>query len=267
MTDRERVKLLFGPYKAPPLKRGDRATCLFRDCTVIVTSWTDARIPWPRCRALDSAGGGSGLLVEKELARAVRHKSAAAVMHWWGASGTAVHNRRTALGVGRMDNEGSARLMLAAAEKGAAAVKAHKWTDEECDERSRVAVQLGVGRNLVVGYHGAWWTPEDIALLGTLPDEEVAQRTGRTVDAVRRKRWERAIPNPASNRWAAEDVALLGTEPDKVVAEMVRRSVGAVLQKRIKMGIRNRWDGRRMCELRAAPPTRISSAASHSWTA
>jgi hypothetical protein len=81
MIERDRVKLLFGPYRAPPLKRGDRATCLFRDATVVITSWTDARIPWPRCRALDSPGGGSGLLVDEELARAVRHEAAAAVMH------------------------------------------------------------------------------------------------------------------------------------------------------------------------------------------
>jgi hypothetical protein len=29
MTDRDRTKLQFGPYKAPPLKRGDRAACLY----------------------------------------------------------------------------------------------------------------------------------------------------------------------------------------------------------------------------------------------
>jgi hypothetical protein len=57
MTDRERVKLLFGSYQAPPLKRGDRAVCPFRACAVVITSWTDARIPWPRCRALDSPAG------------------------------------------------------------------------------------------------------------------------------------------------------------------------------------------------------------------
>jgi hypothetical protein len=51
MKDADRVKLLFGPYRAPPRKRGDRAFCLFRDCTVVVTSWTDVRIPWPRCPA------------------------------------------------------------------------------------------------------------------------------------------------------------------------------------------------------------------------
>jgi hypothetical protein len=86
MTDRDRVKLLFGPYQAPALRRGDRAFCLLRDCTVVVTSWSSDRIPWPRCRALDGTGGGSGLLLDEELARAVRHESAAAVMYWWGAS-------------------------------------------------------------------------------------------------------------------------------------------------------------------------------------
>ena len=60
MTARERVQLLFGPYKALPLKRGDRATCLYRDATVISIGWTDASIPRPRCRALDNDGGRGG---------------------------------------------------------------------------------------------------------------------------------------------------------------------------------------------------------------
>jgi hypothetical protein len=29
--------LLFGPYRPPPLKRGDRAVCLARDADVVVT--------------------------------------------------------------------------------------------------------------------------------------------------------------------------------------------------------------------------------------
>jgi len=61
------------------LKRDGRTTCLFRDCEVVVTGRTDARIPWPRCRAQDNCrGGGPGLLVDEELARAVRHEAAAA---------------------------------------------------------------------------------------------------------------------------------------------------------------------------------------------
>jgi len=37
--------LLFGPYKAPALRVGDRATSQLRDGTVIITSWTSAPIP------------------------------------------------------------------------------------------------------------------------------------------------------------------------------------------------------------------------------
>ena len=45
-------RLLHGPYTPPRLRRGDRATCLYRDAEVVITSWSDARISWPRCRAI-----------------------------------------------------------------------------------------------------------------------------------------------------------------------------------------------------------------------
>src|SRR5207249_3511763 len=108
------VKLLFGPYKAPPLRRGDRAFCLFRDCAVVVTGWSDAPIPWPRCRRLMPPVQGYGLLIDDELARAVRHESAAAVAHWWGVHRTAVRRWRAALEVSRTNNEGTHRLVLGA---------------------------------------------------------------------------------------------------------------------------------------------------------
>jgi hypothetical protein len=50
---------------------------------VVITGWADGRIAWPRCRALGHRGG-SGLLVEEELARAIQHESAAALCYWWG---------------------------------------------------------------------------------------------------------------------------------------------------------------------------------------
>jgi hypothetical protein len=37
--------LLAGPYQAPAVRKGDRASCLYRDSDVIVTSWTAAPIP------------------------------------------------------------------------------------------------------------------------------------------------------------------------------------------------------------------------------
>ena len=56
MTHADRHALHFGPYRAPALKRGDRAFCLARDCLVVVTSWTGARLPWPRCRTAALTG-------------------------------------------------------------------------------------------------------------------------------------------------------------------------------------------------------------------
>src|SRR5580704_11930962 len=70
--------LLFGPYHPPALRRGDRTQCLVRDADVVVTSWSDGRISWPRCRTLGQRGG-SGLLVEDELAQAIRSESALAI--------------------------------------------------------------------------------------------------------------------------------------------------------------------------------------------
>jgi hypothetical protein len=50
-----RLDLLFGPYKAPRLKVGQRAVCQYRDADVVITSRTDAPIPWPRCRSMEHA--------------------------------------------------------------------------------------------------------------------------------------------------------------------------------------------------------------------
>src|SRR5262249_39763016 len=137
MKDTDRVRLLFGPYRPPPLKRGDRAFCLFRGCDVGVTSWTDARIPWPRCRPLPRPPGGSGLLVDEVLAWAVQHESAAAICYWWRASEGAVWRWRKALDVTRTSSEGSRRLIHVAAKSGAFAEQEREFTDEECAQRSR----------------------------------------------------------------------------------------------------------------------------------
>src|SRR5262249_39086450 len=144
MSDADRVRLLFGPYQAPALKRGDRATCLFKDCDVVVTGWTDARISWPRCRPRHVPRSHPSLLVNEELARAIRHESAAAIRHWWGVGVGVVWRWRRAFGVGRTNNEGSARLMRAAAELGATAAAAREWTEEERQRLRQHNARLGL---------------------------------------------------------------------------------------------------------------------------
>jgi hypothetical protein len=76
-TPDDRVKLLRGPYRAPRLRVGDQAACRLRG-EVVVTGWSDAPTPSPRCRAFGTHGGGSGLLLAGDLARAVRQESARA---------------------------------------------------------------------------------------------------------------------------------------------------------------------------------------------
>jgi hypothetical protein len=53
----------------------------------------------PPCRAADTHGGGSGLLVDAELTRAVRLESSVAVQYWWGVHPKTGWLWRQALGV------------------------------------------------------------------------------------------------------------------------------------------------------------------------
>jgi hypothetical protein len=152
---------------------------------------------------LGTHSGGSGLLVEDELARAVRHEAVAAICHPWGVTNGVVWRWRKALGIGRTDPEGTRRLMGAAAAVGAEAMRHYEYTAQERDQRRRRAVELNLARHLKTGYHGLRWTAQEVSLLGSLPDAEIAQRVGRTVAAVRQKREELRLPNPSRKRLLA----------------------------------------------------------------
>jgi hypothetical protein len=195
MREVDRVKLLFGPYRAPKLKLGDRATCLYRDTTVTVTSFTDAPIPWPRCSVVGQKGG-SGLLVNEELARAVRSESSLAIQFHWRVTMRTVGMLRKALAVTRWGTPGSKRLHQALSEKGAAAMREEGFLPTE--EESRWRAEHGRRVIAKLRAEGRWtngnpnyapWTPGELELLGTdLTDEEIAAMVGRTPNAVRVKR-------------------------------------------------------------------------------
>jgi hypothetical protein len=195
MNAKDRVRLLSGPYKTPRLKKGDRATCLVRDCDVVVVGYSKGRIAWPRCRALHLRGG-SGILVEEELARAVRHESAAAVRYWWGVCGTTIVWWRKALGATRTSCEGSRRLIQANAELGGEAFKERGFTEEEIQGFRELERKHNSRRNFLAVPAGGLpvWTEEEIALLGTAPDPEIARKIGRGLKGVRSKRLNLGIP-------------------------------------------------------------------------
>jgi hypothetical protein len=197
-----KVKLLFGPYEQPPLRKGDRAVCHYRDTHVVVTGWSAGRIPWPRCRALDSRGHGSGLLVDEELARAVRSASAAAVMYWWGVSSSTVWLWRTALGVkGWTATEGTRPLMRGVWEKAAASLRGKRLPPEQVERRRRRKPRdLDTGRHRKRAAKAPAWPAWQRELLGTAPDAEVAARIGRTPGAVCQKRCHLGIPTYRDRR-------------------------------------------------------------------
>ena len=107
---------------------------------------------------------------------------------------------RKALGVTRTNNAGTQRLVWHAAIRGAEAVKDRAWTEEERATKRRLNAELHLGRNLRPGYHGPRWTKAELRLLGRLPDEEVATRTGRTANGVRVMRTRRGIPTARDRR-------------------------------------------------------------------
>jgi hypothetical protein len=67
----DRVRLLHGPYRGRRLRVGDRASCLFRDCDIVETGWTDAPISWPR-GVLVGKRSGPSRLVDEVLASAIQ---------------------------------------------------------------------------------------------------------------------------------------------------------------------------------------------------
>lgn len=84
------------------------------------------------------------------------------------------------------------------------------------------------------------WTEDQLSLLGDLSDAEVAERTGRTANAVALKRCRMGIPNWKSSTsydWEDWEIKLLGTAPDWQVAKELGVSRRTVLRQRHQRGI------------------------------
>jgi hypothetical protein len=108
---------------------------------------------------------------------------------------------------------------------------------EQVERRSRSARELNTAQYLKRAAQARAWPARQLRLLGTAPDEAVAARIGRMVNAVRVRRTRLAIPGPGGHGWTQAELALLGTAPDEEVAARVGRTPGAVGQKRCKLGV------------------------------
>jgi hypothetical protein len=117
-------------------------------------------------------------------------------------------------------------------------IRGKKLSPAEVERLRRAAMELNLGRHLIEGYHGPRWTEEQLALLGTIPDEEVAAKIAKTEGAVRQKRKKLGIPNLIGRgEWKAEELALLGTVPDREVSQRTGRPLSAVTTKSSELHI------------------------------
>jgi len=81
---------------------------------------------------------------------------------------------------------------------------------------------------------GAPWTEKEERLLGTLTDQALAEKLGRTLQGVTWKRLAKGIPafRPRARVWTAAELAKLGTIADAKLAAELGVSRKHVLQMR-----------------------------------
>jgi hypothetical protein len=101
VTDADRFRLLFGPYKAPRFRLGGTLTCELRG-PVTVTGVSQAPIPWPLTRAARLAS----LILCGDLSKALRREAGVAVAYWWGVHRVTAYHWRRLLGLSNVPDEG-----------------------------------------------------------------------------------------------------------------------------------------------------------------
>src|SRR6266702_4594451 len=87
------------------------------------------------------------------------------------------------------------------------------------------------------------WTAEEVKLLGTKSDAEIAGLLDRSLESVRLKRQKLRIESHLQPPWKGAEIKLLGTGPDRVIARRIRRTTLAVQTQRLILGIRS-WRSR-----------------------
>jgi hypothetical protein len=211
---------LLGTYRTPRFSYGSAVMCEVRG-EVIITGLTSARIPWPIAKRPGSRG--RTLAVYGDLAEAVRRESVAAVSYWWGITAQTVTKWRQQMGVRAM-TEGTIRLkvtsatdspaLTAARERGKAkardpercekiaaskrgkprprhvieAMRKGRKGKPHTEEARRKMSEAHRRRGTIPPAAGRPWTAKEESLLGKVPDELLARKTGRKVSAVVQRR-------------------------------------------------------------------------------
>jgi hypothetical protein len=222
----ERLRLLHGPYKPPKVRPGQWTRCLVRGA-VRCCGTSSALIPWPWART--ERANRPTPIVNRDLARAIRHEAEVALVHHFGVSIYTVWKWRKALGV-PSTTDGTRRLRLAIAQMpdvkaGRVKGQAKNQDLERCRKISAAMQGIPKPPSVVEAIGRIWrgkkmsaehrakmsaahkargtrppkagrpWTKAEDALLARLPAGEVAKRTGRTLQAVYARRYDLGLPD------------------------------------------------------------------------
>jgi hypothetical protein len=172
----------------------------------------------------------TSMVLYGDLAYAVRREAACAVMYWWGVGASTVNIWRRTLGVPNR-NEGDRRLIVARnkSPSGRAAIQAMRATLHDPARAAKIAAaksgkprpahlmdalrKANIGRKLRAEHRrkigaahkrrgtmppaakGPAWQPWEDELVRALRPAEVAQRTGRTLQAVFVRRSRLRLPD------------------------------------------------------------------------
>lgn len=83
------------------------------------------------------------------------------------------------------------------------------------------------------------WTPEQVSLLGTIPDSHLAERWGMLPNTVAKARIARGIAAfQFQRRWTQEEREMLATYSDSQACKLLGRSLGSVQAERRALGIK-----------------------------
>jgi hypothetical protein len=221
MDDRDRFKLLHGPYKPPRCRIGLKLFCELRGW-VTVRGMSAGRIAWPRTKVKRAWA----FVLCGDLAKAVRRESAIAICHWWGVTAQTVTVWRKALDVPQV-NEGTRRLYV-------------DYTPERLPPDVQEAARKKASSPEANAKKSAWRKgrpihPNTLAALERCRGQKPSKASRQKMSEAQKRRG--AWPPAAGRPWNADEDGLLGTMPDAEVARRNRRSLNAVRNRRYTLGI------------------------------
>lgn len=201
----EKVRFVGGPYAPPLVPIGGWLKCQIRGM-VQVGGYTNALIPWPV-----AVKHPRQMILCGDLLTALKTESRLAVCFHFGISPQSVSGYKKHLGIERL-TAGGMRLFwktikLSGSDEARAKMSRQRegrrdlMTPEDRERlraiqkrpkteawKAKVA-ERWQRRHLLIG-RPEEWTPEQIQLIGSMPDREVAKRLNRSVLAVKAKRFQ-----------------------------------------------------------------------------